>query len=91
MIAKAIHGLESQNQWHERAQFALSSDLTAHHAAITRLLVNGESAEGLVEQWLESKSVEVEAFKATVKQLQNQEKPDFPMLSVLISSLSQLI
>ena len=97
-VTTAINGLDIQNQWHERAQFALASDLSNHHAAITQqILVEAAAcsksvqANELVANWMQQKQTAMQIFRVTAEQLKSQEKADFAMLSVLMSALSQLV
>lgn len=92
-IADAIDQLPIQNQWHGRARFALWVDLVSSHAAITRNILQGTPAKlsaSLVENWLLEHQVGVESIQRTAEQLKTSEHPDFPMLSVLMSGLSEL-
>ncbi len=92
-IAASIGRLSAENQWHERAQFTLAGDLVANHAAITLKVLNvGETAEAwssVVDWKLENRN-DVETIVRTAEQLKAQDTPDFAMLSVLMSGLSQL-
>ena len=92
-IAESIERLAVDNQWHERARFALMADLTANHAAIThRVLGNnkGDDAIERLEHWIETHQLEVDNIQRTVDQLRAQDNPDFAMISVLMSGLSHL-
>ncbi len=90
-LSQAIDALSSHNQWHERAQFALIADLAAHHAAITQHILDGDESVDQVADWLKTHSSDVTAYNSTIEQLKAQERPDFAMLSVLMSGLSQLV
>ena len=92
-IARAISHLAAENQWHERARFSLASDLVSNHAAITRKVLNGikhSTGENVLVEWQAAYQAEVDAVLRTTAQLKAQDKPDFAMLSVLMSGLSQL-
>jgi glutamate dehydrogenase len=90
--ARSIARLPVKNEWHERARFALAADLISNHSAITCNILNNKSAKSSsqVEDWLSEHRAGVENIQSTAEQLKVQDKPDFPMLSVLMSGLSQL-
>jgi glutamate dehydrogenase len=91
--AHAIDQLPIKNQWHGRARFALAADLVSNHAAITRDILKGKSKKStatLLEDWLSTHLAGVETIQRTAEQLKASDKPDFPMLSVLMSGLSEL-
>jgi glutamate dehydrogenase len=90
---RAIEQLSLKNQWHGRARFALAADLVSNHAAITRDILQGHGKKapaGLLGDWLLSHQAGVEGIQRTVEQLKASDNPDFPMLSVLMSALSEL-
>lgn len=92
-IAESIERLAVNNQWHERAQFALKADLTTNHAAITHRVLGshkGDDAAERVARWIETYPLEVDNIQQTVDQLRAQDNPDFAMISVLMSGLSDL-
>jgi glutamate dehydrogenase len=90
--ARSIARLPAKNEWHERARFALAADLVSNHSAITCNILKNKSfkSSSRVEDWLSEHQAGVENIQATAEQLKVQDKPDFPMLSVLMSGLSQL-
>jgi len=93
-IAAAIARLAADDQWHERAQFSLAGDLRASHAAITLKVLeyqNGDVEFDPFMQWQQDQAIVLERIQITNSQLKVQDNPDFAMLSVLMSGLSQLI
>jgi len=91
-MAEAINQLPIRNQWHGRARFALTVDLVSNHAAITRSIMQAKagSSTRLLESWLSEHQAGVESIQRTAAQLKATDNPDFPMLSVLMSGLSEL-
>lgn len=92
-IAESIERLPVDNQWHERARFALMADLTTNHAAITHRVLGahrGKDAAEQVSHWIETHQQEIDNIQRTADQLRAQDHPDFAMISVLMSGLSHL-
>ncbi len=92
-IAESIERLAVDNQWHERARFALMTDLTVNHAAITHRVLGGHKGKDAAEQvsrWIDAHQLEVDNIQRTADQLRAQDAPDFAMISVLMSGLSHL-
>jgi len=93
-VANAVNQLPMKNQWHGRARFALAADLVSHHAAITRDALHCKSATSSVtqmENWISAHQAGIESIQRTTQQLKAADNPDFPMLSVLMSGLSELV
>jgi len=91
--ASSIERLPIKNQWQGRARFALAADLVSNHASITRDILQSKPTKSstLLDTWLTEHQAGVESIQQTANQLKAVEKPDFPMLSVLMSGLSELV
>ncbi len=92
-VRETVDALPASNDWNQRARFSLGESLRATHTAlVTEILTASKqgAAEDRIAAWCEQRKGSLVHVEDMLTRLREEPRPDFAMLSVLVSELSRL-
>ena len=93
-VRDTVDALPATNDWNQRARFSLGETLRNAHAALVNQIIAASRGllrpSGRIETWVEQRKQPLEHVEDMLSRLQQESRPDFAMLSVLVSELSRL-